>query len=312
MNFSSMEYFVVLAQERNFTKAAERLYITQQSLSSHIANMEKELGCQLIVRHVPLELTYAGEVLLRYADKFSKDYTNLEREFCDISQNHKGSLRIGMAPTRARALLPGCIDTFQKQYPNITISITESPNVLLSQKVADGDLDLAIADFSKVVPTVALRDFYYEEVVLVMTKELLDKVYGKEAETVRAAFAQGDFHNLDSCPLVFGTYEDIHGAVGAAVLKKNRVEHPIVKVVAHNSGLMLELSLQGIGACFCPSIIVNRTLTEQEKGKLLIFHLGPKAKYRIRFGYKESSYQWSIISLFIECARKYMEEHKDL
>lgn len=44
MNFSSMEYFTVLAQERNFTRAAERLHITQQSLSSHIAGMEKELG----------------------------------------------------------------------------------------------------------------------------------------------------------------------------------------------------------------------------------------------------------------------------
>lgn len=44
MNFSSMEYFVVLAQERNFTRAAERLHITQQSLSSHVAGMEKSLA----------------------------------------------------------------------------------------------------------------------------------------------------------------------------------------------------------------------------------------------------------------------------
>ncbi len=50
MNFSSMDYFTVLAQERNFTRAAERLHITQQSLSSHIAGMEKELGSQLLLR----------------------------------------------------------------------------------------------------------------------------------------------------------------------------------------------------------------------------------------------------------------------
>lgn len=70
MNFSSMEYFAVLAQELSFTRAAERLHFTQQSLSSHIAGMEKELGCQLVVRHVPLELTYAGQTLLRYATDF--------------------------------------------------------------------------------------------------------------------------------------------------------------------------------------------------------------------------------------------------
>ena len=60
MNFSSLEYFQVLCQERNFTRASERLHLTQQSLSAHIAGLEKELGCQLIVRHVPLELTYGG------------------------------------------------------------------------------------------------------------------------------------------------------------------------------------------------------------------------------------------------------------
>ena len=45
MNFQTMEYFIVLAEEKNFTRAAARLYITQQSLSSHIAAVEQELGC---------------------------------------------------------------------------------------------------------------------------------------------------------------------------------------------------------------------------------------------------------------------------
>ena len=97
-----MEYFEVLAQERNFTKAAERLHITQQSLSSHIAGMEKELGCQLLVRHIPLELTYAGEVLLRYAKHFQREHEDFLRELCDISQNQKGVLRLAQRQHAAR------------------------------------------------------------------------------------------------------------------------------------------------------------------------------------------------------------------
>ena len=50
MNFATFEYFTMLARERSFTRAAERLHVTQQSLSSHIAKLEKELRCQLIVR----------------------------------------------------------------------------------------------------------------------------------------------------------------------------------------------------------------------------------------------------------------------
>ena len=106
MNFSSMEYFSVLAQERNFTRAAERLHITQQSLSSHIAGMEKELGSQLLVRRVPLELTYAGKVMLRYATGFQTLQNEMQREFCDISQKQKGILRVGAASTRGQMILP--------------------------------------------------------------------------------------------------------------------------------------------------------------------------------------------------------------
>ena len=64
MNLFSMSYFITLAQEQSFTRAAERLHITQQALSAHIAGMEQELGSQLILRRVPLELTYAGQVFL--------------------------------------------------------------------------------------------------------------------------------------------------------------------------------------------------------------------------------------------------------
>ena len=69
MNMQSTEYFIVLARERSFTRAAEALHITQQSLSAHIAALEEEFGTQLVVRRVPLELTYAGRVFLRRSEK---------------------------------------------------------------------------------------------------------------------------------------------------------------------------------------------------------------------------------------------------
>ena len=67
MNLNSMEYFIALVEERSFTRAAERLNITQQTLSAHVAGLERELRVRLVNRKVPLTLTYAGEVLLRYA-----------------------------------------------------------------------------------------------------------------------------------------------------------------------------------------------------------------------------------------------------
>ena len=74
MNFLSMDYFLMTAEKRSFTKAADALHITQQTLSTHIANLEQELDCKLFVRHVPLELTYAGEIFWQYAADFQKKY----------------------------------------------------------------------------------------------------------------------------------------------------------------------------------------------------------------------------------------------
>ena len=97
MTISSMNYFIVLARERNFTKAAQQLHITQQSHSSHISALEQELGCPLLIRRMPLQLTYAGTVFLRYAENFQQELDNLQREFCDITENQKGVLKIGIA-----------------------------------------------------------------------------------------------------------------------------------------------------------------------------------------------------------------------
>ena len=119
MNFDSLEYFTVLARERNFTRAAEALHITQQSLSSHIAALEKELNCPLVVRHVPLELTYAGQTFLRYAEAMRRTRHAMQQEFFDISQNQKGELRVGVSFTRGRAIMPELIVAFQKQYPQM-------------------------------------------------------------------------------------------------------------------------------------------------------------------------------------------------
>lgn len=69
INFLNLEYFLVAAEELNFTKAAKRLYISQQSLSNHISNMEKEFDVILFNRTTPLTLTYAGQALRPAPDK---------------------------------------------------------------------------------------------------------------------------------------------------------------------------------------------------------------------------------------------------
>ena len=110
MNFLSMKYFIALSEEKSFTRAAERLHITQQTLSAHMAGLEKEVGMKLFVRHVPLELTDGGEVFYRYARIFQRNELALRRELSDVSGSESGILRIGVAPARGQVLLPPSSD----------------------------------------------------------------------------------------------------------------------------------------------------------------------------------------------------------
>lgn len=306
MNFSSMEYFTVLAQERNFTRAAERLHITQQSLSSHIAGMEKEIGSQLLVRRVPLELTYAGEVMLRYATDFQKFRNDMQREFCDISQKQKGILRVGAASTRGQMILPRTVALFQESYPNIVVELTEGSNGELHQKLLKGNIDLAIAEFPESLPGVNMIDFYKEENVLVIEKGLLEKCYEFDAVEFERRLLAGDYSLLKVFPFVLGGIDDIDGRIGRDVLKRAGIDNPTVAATSHNVGMLLRLSLCGVGACVCPQMIVQSVLTPQQLASVWVFPLGVEVASRIQFGCPEQSYQWSVIERFITCAKTFV------
>ena len=306
MNFATLEYFEMLARERSFTRAAERLHITQQSLSSHIAKLENELGCQLIVRHVPLELTYAGEVFLSYASMMNEQYTTMKQEFWDISHNDEGTLRVGIAFTRGRTILPDIIMAFHETHPHIRIELVEATNEALRQKLVDGEVDLAIAFFPTPIPGVVLRSFYQEEVVILVLRELFESLYGDEAPDRIQRIEQGDYSALQGCPLVLGSLEDIGGRIERSVMQRAGISRPQVVATSNNSATHLALCVRGAGACLCSETLARAALTEEQFDSLLVLRSGESARYPICFGYLDKPHVWSVIQDFMDVAQENM------
>lgn len=303
MNFSSMEYFVTLAQERSFTKAADRLHITQQTLSTHIANLENELGSKLIVRHIPLELTFAGTVFLRYASGFQRDRSRLEREFCDITQNQKGLLRIGIAFTRGRTILPRVIVAFQKEYPNITVELSEASNDVLHQMLLNGEIDIGIADFPDSFQGITLKDYYREEIVLLIARSLFTDLLLEKSTVCEKRLREGDLSVLKDFPFLLESEKHIEGKIGRRFLSNAGIVLPFIKATSSNMTTLLELCVLGSGACFCPENLARAVLTKKQFDDLLLLRLGKEAVYQIRFGYHSDEYQWSVMDAFMDCAR---------
>ena len=302
MNFHSLDYFLVLAREKNFTRAAEALHITQQSLSSHIAGLEKELGCTLLVRRTPLELTYAGRKFLHYAESIGQTRQTMEREFCDISENQKGELRVGIGFTRGRAIMPRLIPAFQRQYPNVEIMLRECSNDAIQKALLSGGIDLAIAAYPKVPPSIELADYYTEHTVLCLVDSLLVQCQ-IDLDVRRNEIAAGDLHSLRDCPFVLGSAADIGGRIGRELLRASGIS-PISKATSENVETLLALCVQGVGACFCPENLLQTALSPEQLAQLHILPLCPSASYPICFGYLSRSYPWSVLSEFIRIARE--------
>ena len=294
-----MEYFAAVADKRSFTRAADQLHITQQTLSAHIAALERELNCQLLLRRTPLELTYAGEVFLRYALQFQREYQALRHEFCDITGNQKGLLRVGIAYTRGRILMPRIISGFQERYPNVQVDLVEASNEELHARLLDGSVDLAVAAFPQSLPDIQMEEFYQEEVCMLVPRSLLPL-----AERVPAGpvLSTQELTAFRKCPFLIGVPQDIGGQLGRRQLKAAGF-YPQIRAQSENMETLLALCVQGVGICFCPDCLIDGTLSTRELKQLLVFRFQQDCVYPIRFGYRRQSYQWGILSQFTADAR---------
>ncbi|MCU6685531.1 LysR family transcriptional regulator [Dorea acetigenes] len=300
MNLQSMDYIITTANEKSITKAAERLNITQQTLSAHIASLEAELGCQLFVRHVPLEITYAGKEFIKHAQIIQNQVRELKHTLNKFSDEEMGVLKLGITHTRGNIILPPIIMDFHQKHPGIDLNIVDGTNDILTQKLKTGEIDICISDFADYHSKLNQLELYQENVVFVIERELFSALFKNDTEkAVQRIQTDNDYRLLEACPLLISHEQNISGRYARKITDAFEYQPPI-KAEAANIELLLKLCVNGLGGCFCPEIIVRNTLSQEELQKVRIITLGKEAQYSIRIGWKDD---WDIITDFIESAK---------
>ena len=306
MNFLTIDYFITVARERSFTRAADRLYITQQTLSGHIAALEQELGSQLFVRHVPLELTYAGELFLEYALDCQTRHRSMRQMFSDLAHDQQGRLQVGISFTRGRAIMPGIIAAYQAQWPKMQVQLHEGTNDALYKKLANREVDLIVGYFPESLPGAVLEDFYQEELVMLASRSLLEERWGAQtAEHIDRIRRTGDLAALKSLPFLLNSENDLAGRLGRGLLTASGVP-PNVMTLSDNLETLLDLCVRGSGVCFAPENLARTVLSEAQMAGLELFRFGDAARYMIQFGYLKQPHRWAMLDRFLECARTAM------
>jgi DNA-binding transcriptional LysR family regulator len=145
MELHQLQYFVAVAEEASFTKAATRVHVAQPGVSAQVRRLESELGQQLLDRSGrSVRLTEAGTAILPYARAALDAVANARLAIDELSGLVRGHVAVGMVSGCALPLLAELLAGFHALYPGITIALTEGNSDRLVDLLAQGQLDLAL------------------------------------------------------------------------------------------------------------------------------------------------------------------------
>jgi len=144
MDIRTLRYFVEVVRQQSFTRAAEKLFVTQPTISKMLKNLEDELNCTLLIRDGrKLLMTDTGQVVFERGLAILDEFRQLEAELSDINHLNKGVLRLGIPPM-VGMLMAGPIGLFRQRYPGVELKISEFGGLTVQQAVMNGELDLAM------------------------------------------------------------------------------------------------------------------------------------------------------------------------
>jgi len=158
MEIHQLRYFVAVADEGNFSRAAAKVRVAQPSLSQQIRKLEAEIGQPLFDR-LPrsVVLTEAGRCLLDYARQILASIGDARRCVDELKGKVAGDVAVGAIPTIAPYVLPELVVTFQKHYPDVTLHVVEDVTAVITRRVEGGELDVALASTCQRSPTLRVQ-----------------------------------------------------------------------------------------------------------------------------------------------------------
>ena len=254
-----LKTFVAVVECKNFTKASEKVNLSQPSVSIHIKNLEKFFGVELIIRSVKQKniiITESGQLLYTRAKEMLNLLEITKDEVINLSSGVKGHLKIGATYTIGEYILPNFLKLFCGQYPELEIEVIIGNTEEISRKVQALQVDLGLIEGMGHMEEFKQTYFLKDELVLilpkthVLTQENLSNATLQEQKWVTREIGSGLREYLDvflthhqivpKSKLVFGSNyaikEAVKNGLGIAMVSgyvaKDAVLHGEVKMIS--------------------------------------------------------------------------------
>lgn len=248
MDILHLTYFIEVAKQQSFTKAAKVLHVSQPSISKMVRNLESELGVTLIDRSArQIKLTDAGHALYERGLKIIDSLKNVASDLDDLTSGRKGNIRIGIPPMVETSFFATVIGEFKKKYPNIVIELIEVGSKAVEDMVDAGSVDIGVV----MLPVKNASDFS----MFVFIKDPIWLIVHPEHRLAGREFV--NITDLREEPIVmFRKDFALHGHIVGKCL-----EHGFMpKILCESSqwDFMVEVVAAKLGVALLPKVVCER------------------------------------------------------
>ena len=249
MELHQLEYFVAVAEEASFTRAAGRVHVAQPGVSAQVRRLESELGQQLLDRSGrSVRLTEVGSAVLPFARAALDAVAGARLAVDELAGLVRGQVTVGMVSGCALPILAELLAGFHHRYPGVAITLVEDNSDRLAERLRDGQLDLALIGWAGETPAGL-------DTTVIVDEELVAAVHPAHplADAATTAIPVGKLRDLPLVSLPRGT--GVRAALDAACAEAGFA--PRIVFEASALPMVVELATRGLGLAVVPASIPN-------------------------------------------------------
>jgi DNA-binding transcriptional LysR family regulator len=300
--FKNYEYFLAIIEEGGVSKAGERLFISQSSVSKYLKRLEDNIGVKIFNREsYPLRLTEVGELYFKYI----KEIIAKEKEFraciSELKEGARGTIKVGIALWHSSIFFPMILPVFNKRYPNIHIEVHEGSSQEVTAMIDRDEIDFAVFQFSRQYSNIIFEHLVYERILFTVNENnpLLRSIDLKPNREVNT-MSQADFLKFEKEPFVLLKPGQNSRALVQNFLNKMHIK-PNIALETVNVSTVINVVKAGTGVTFVPEAVLK--IKEQAR-ELLFFQVDePPLQRELGIAYKTTKILSKQDKLFIDCLK---------
>lgn len=307
---TGMEYVYTVYEEKSFSAAAKKLFMTQPALSAAVKKVEGELGLPIFDRsHSPLRLTDAGQAYIEAAEKIFQIQKNLQRFVNDLAELESGSLVIGGTNFVTACFLPRLIKQFNEKHPNIHISVIESSSAELFAGLKQGSIDLVIDSGECNTKEFESLTFFTDRIMLAVPKAFAieqERAFSQQeiiaGKHLQAGSAASSLQHFAEVPfLLLGKGNDMYRRTMELFREAEITPH--VRLYLNQLMTAYHMAAAGLGATFLTDTLIRMAAPNDSLNYYLLEH--PLLQREIFIAIPRSSYHPKAIQAFWESVAQF-------